>query len=115
MSESVYCITTVKKWNHSKTEGEHVEDSLEAESFIHCSYAHQLLGVADRFFKGVDGLIILCIDPSLLKCSIVVEDLSGLGEVYPHIYGPINTDAVVAVYDLNEYLRGNPPKYMLGT
>ena len=99
MSKTVYCITTLEKWNHSKVRGEHVEKSLETEGFIHCSYRHQLLQVANKYFKGVENLLILGIDPSLLNSRVVDEDLSGLNEVYPHIYGPINTEAVVDVFE----------------
>ncbi|WP_022953018.1 DUF952 domain-containing protein [Leucothrix mucor] len=93
----IYCITTAEKWSQSKQKGIHTEPSLEAEGFIHCSYPHQLLRVANKYFKDVEGPLILCIDRSQLESEVVDEDLSDLGELYPHIYGAINADAVVEV------------------
>jgi len=83
----IYCITTAEKWSQSKQKGVHTELSLEAEGFIHCSYPHQLLRVANKYFKDVEGPLILCIDRSQLESEVVDEDLSDLGELYPHIYG----------------------------
>ena len=99
MNTPMYCITTLDKWNASKEKGEYLDKSLETEGFIHCSYPHQLLAVANKHFKGMENLIILCINPGQLKSRTIDEDLSGLNEVYPHIYGPINIDAVVDVVD----------------
>lgn len=107
MKKLIYCITTVEKWEQSNVEGKYADKSLETEGFIHCSYPHQLLQVANKHFKGIDNLLILRIDCSQLKCNVVDEDLSGLNEVYPHIYGSINIDAVVDTLKFQFDLNGN--------
>ena len=40
-------------------------------------------------------VVVLRIDPDRLTSAVVVEDLVGSGEQFPHVYGPINLDAVV--------------------
>ena len=69
-------------------------ESLAIEGFIHCSFAEQLDGVISRYYSDANEIIILEIDPTLLTSKLVVEPSTG-GENYPHIYGPINKDAIV--------------------
>ena len=71
-------------------------ESLHSEGFIHCSFDHQLDGVIARYYSGENELSIIEIDPSKLE-SPLVEEPSTKGEIYPHVYGPINKGAVVAI------------------
>lgn len=70
--------------------------SLETEGFIHCSFADQLDGVIKRYYKRVRELVILEIDSDKLM-SRVLREPSTNNEIYPHIYGPVNRDAIVGV------------------
>jgi len=106
MNKLVYCITTKTKWALAQKQGEYVDESLETQGFIHCTYPHQLLGVANKHFKGVENLLILCIDPIQLTSHFVDENPSNLQDLYPHIYGVINLDAVVDVYHFQTKLDG---------
>ncbi|MGD9562009.1 MAG: DUF952 domain-containing protein [Pyrinomonadaceae bacterium] len=69
-------------------------ESLETEGFIHCSFADQLEGVLQRYYADAKEVAILTIDANKLT-SPLVSELSTNNEPYPHIYGPINTDAIV--------------------
>ncbi len=69
---------------------------LETEGFIHCSFREQLGRVIDRYYPDAARLTILEIDVDRLMSRMVTEPSTG-GEVFPHIYGPINCDAIVAV------------------
>ena len=69
-------------------------ESLITEGFIHCSEPDQVVEVADNIFKGQSGLILLVIDPQKVTAPIKYED-AGNGKVYPHIYGPLNLDALI--------------------
>lgn len=104
MNKLIYCITSALKWEHAKKTGEYLDESLSTEGFIHCSYANQLLRVANKHFKGTDSLLALCINRNQLTCNIVDE---GSNELYPHIYGPINIDAIVDVLELRSSVSGN--------
>jgi uncharacterized protein (DUF952 family) len=68
--------------------------SLETEGFIHCSFADQLEGVIERYHKGADRVVVLEIDTERLM-SRMIKEPSTNHEIYPHIYGPINRDAIV--------------------
>ena len=70
--------------------------SLSAEGFIHCSFEEQLDGVIERYYSNAERLTVLEIDSERLTSKLVNEPSTG-GEIYPHIYGPINRDAIVGV------------------
>ncbi|MCP5364948.1 MAG: DUF952 domain-containing protein [Hyphomicrobiales bacterium] len=75
-------------------------DTLTTEGFIHCSIRSQLIAVANRFFAGRGDLIVLVIDETRVVPPVVYENLEGGDEAYPHIYGPLNVDAVVSTFSL---------------
>ena len=84
-------------WEEAKKNGIYEGDTLKTDGFIHCSLPEQVVAVADYNFKGETGLVLLCIDNDKVNSEIKFEDLYDLGEDYPHIYGPLNIDAVVDV------------------
>lgn len=69
--------------------------SLADEGFIHCSFANQLDAVIRRYYSGERRVIVLEIDTTKLM-SRTINEPSTNSEIYPHIYGPINRDAVVS-------------------
>ena len=75
-------------------------DSLEAEGFIHCCTKDQLAGVLERYYQGVTGLKLLKIDTASLTARLIYENTVGGEELFPHVYGPINMNAVVDVSNL---------------
>ena len=64
-----------------------------------------MVPVANMFFKGNANLILLEIDPARLKSPLKYEDphpkIPGFKEEekFPHVYGPINTDAVIMAHE----------------
>jgi uncharacterized protein (DUF952 family) len=68
--------------------------------FIHCSYADQVRGIADRVYHDRDDVLLLTIDQQRLTSREVDEPVEGSDEEYPHVYGPIDLEAVVAVTPL---------------
>jgi uncharacterized protein (DUF952 family) len=72
--------------------------TLEEVGFIHASFEHQVAAVATTFYADVsEPLVVLVIDPDALESPLVVEDVEGADDAFPHIYGPLNPSAVVAV------------------
>jgi uncharacterized protein (DUF952 family) len=87
-------------WEEAQVPGEYRVPSLETEGFIHCSKPDQILTVANNFYQETPDLVILWIDPQKVKNEIKYEPGSdNTNEVFPHIYGPLNIDAVLGVYD----------------
>jgi uncharacterized protein (DUF952 family) len=104
----IFHITTKTAWDDAQAKGEYAAESLGAEGFIHCSTLAQVLPVANNFYKDQDALILLMIEDTLLSSDLKWEAPSGgtpppgvpEGDLFPHIYGPINLDAVVSASDL---------------
>ena len=99
-------ITTNKEWEKAQMIGKYIAPSLNLEGFIHCSTPKQTVDTANIFFKGQNGLVLLCIDEKKLKSECKYEDPTGggqhdpsVGNLFPHIYGPIHTSAVINVVD----------------
>jgi uncharacterized protein (DUF952 family) len=92
----IYHIVTPESWKEQKDLASYEHASLAAEGFIHCSYAGQIDGVLGRYYSGVEKVLVLTIDPALLTSDLVEEASTG-GEIYPHIYGKINREAIIEV------------------
>jgi len=90
-------IIRKQDWQSAKQLGLYKNKSLEEEGFIHCSNENQVCKVADTLYKDEEDVLLLYIDETKLMSKVVYEDLYQLGEKYPHVYGPINLDAVVKV------------------
>ena len=100
----IYHIAHRSEWEAAAVTGSYEADTLSTEGFIHCSEAHQVLGVANRLFKGQTDLVLLRLEPERLTSELRYEP-SG-GDVFPHIYGPINAAAVVEVVGFPARLDG---------
>ena len=96
----IYHLSDRAQWEACAASTEYRADSLAEEGFIHCSEDEaQMLRVANRLFNGRADLIVLEVDLESLNSPLKREP-SRSGEIYPHIYGPINTGAVVRVRSL---------------
>jgi len=73
--------------------------TLDEEGFVHCACEEQVDGVRARFYAGVPDLVVLVVDVDRLAAEVRFEDGGG-GELFPHVYGPIEVDAVVDVRPL---------------
>jgi uncharacterized protein (DUF952 family) len=95
LSQKTYHITSWVEWKEAQTLGEYKPKGFAQEQFVHLSYSHQLLTVANRFYAGKKGLVILVIDSSRIKDGLIKENLEGGIELYPHFYGVLPIDAVM--------------------
>jgi uncharacterized protein (DUF952 family) len=99
----IYHLALAKDWEQAKTSPnqEYVVSALgatlEVEGFIHCSFAEQVPRIADFIYKGIPNVILLQIDQVKLKHPVKFENLDGGTDLFPHIYGPLNIDAVINV------------------
>ncbi len=91
----IYHITTKKEWENALENGFYEAKSLSIEGFIHCSTIDQVNGVLERYFKDAIDIIKLTIDSSKLTHKLIFELAPSINEVFPHIYGVLNLDAVI--------------------
>ncbi|MBG0787679.1 MAG: DUF952 domain-containing protein [Anaerolineaceae bacterium] len=93
----IYHILPNAEWKAAKKAGDYRPASLESQGFIHFSLAEQVVRVAANFYSDMSDLLLLTVAVDKLQDKVRYEDLLGEGQVFPHLYGPLNLDAVVAV------------------
>ena len=91
----IFHITTEPEWTAAKKAGHYEAPSLKEEGFIHCCQEDQISDVLQRYFEGKKKLLKLSIDTSKLKSQLIYEWSPSNAATYPHVYGPINIDAVI--------------------
>ena len=92
----IYHVVLPEVWEHFRTRPSYQAESLQTEGFIHCSYKGQLDAVLERYYKNAGRVLVLHIETEKLKSKLVEEPSTG-GEIYPHLYGRLNHNAVVKV------------------
>jgi uncharacterized protein (DUF952 family) len=101
----IYHIVCRADWEKTNA-GPYRAESLGREGFIHCSNEDQVARVANLFYGDQKDLLVLCIDVERLT-SPVRDEGPGTGELFPHVYGPIEREAVVAVRQLQRAGEGS--------
>ncbi|WP_199548517.1 DUF952 domain-containing protein [Streptomyces sp. N35] len=97
-------LTERTLWDEAVRTGSYEQSTrgrtLAEEGFIHCSTRQQLPAVA-RFLYGEDPhhgeLVVLVVEAGRLTAPVRYEAASPGGPEFPHVYGPIPTEAVVAL------------------
>ncbi len=102
----IFHITTRSQWAQAQKLGEYRADSVETEGFIHCSTIDQVVGSANRFYRGQTGLVLLKIECDRLKARLQFDEIE-TGEFFPHLYGSLNLDAVVEVIEFEPEADGS--------
>jgi uncharacterized protein (DUF952 family) len=95
-----FCPRTA--WTEAQQAGQYEGDTLATEGFIHCSTADQVHLPANALMRGRTDLVLLEVDPERVDAPVRWEpgDPSDPASMrFPHIYGHIPIDAVVAVHD----------------
>ena len=100
----IYHLVPRDLWE--RTRGEYRPDSLDAEGFIHCSNPRQVAWAANSFHAGQSDLLVLAIDTTRLTSPLRDEPGGASGQLFPHVHGPINPEAVVAVRPLRRDAEG---------
>ena len=88
----IYHIATQGEWDAQADGPTYVPARYRKDGFIHCSELQQLERVTDYNLRGRRDLLLLEIMPTRLQPETRYEQ--GGREKYPHIYGPINKDAI---------------------
>lgn len=97
----IFHIAQRADWE-SSSQSEYIPENFETEGFIHCSTSAQVVATAERHFKGAGELLLLKIDPQKIKAKLKYEAATG-GEKFPHIYGHLNREAVIAKTEFRAY------------
>lgn len=101
-------ITPKSAWEAAQRDGFYTAPSLETEGFIHCSTPAQVVATAQRFYAGQRGLVLLILDSERIQPEVKYEaGTDKPDELFPHVYGRINLEAVMRVVDFAPDSDGN--------
>lgn len=94
---AIYHMCRSEEWREAQARGRYEGSSQDlADGFIHFSTAYQLRASAAKHRAGQEGLVLLTVDPAALGAALRWEPARG-GQLFPHLYGPLALDAVLAV------------------
>lgn len=98
----IYVLVWRSDWEKQEASGFFRTPSLDSEGFIHASDHGSVVWAANKFFERDRGedLLLLAIDAHAAGAPVRYED-PGCGQKFPHIYGPLETKAVVVVRSMN--------------
>ena len=95
----IYHIALAADWARARRDGQYTTSTrgrtLAEEGFIHAATAAQVNQVADAYYRDAPDLVLLVIDTERVGSPIRYDPVPGQDQPYPHIYGPLNLDAVV--------------------
>jgi uncharacterized protein (DUF952 family) len=96
----IYHIASAADWAAAQSAGEYTTSTrgvtLAQQGFLHASTADQVAGVA-VFYQGDVDLVLLVINEDKVVPEIRYEPVPDRDAPFPHIYGPLNVDAVESV------------------
>jgi riboflavin kinase/FMN adenylyltransferase len=102
----IFHVAVAAEWEAALESGAYTTSTLgrtlAEEGFIHCSHEDQWQQVRrDYYADATAPLVLLVIDTDRLTSPVREDDVPGSDRTFPHVYGPINPDAVVETRDLS--------------
>lgn len=98
----IYHLAKRKQWEAAKEHGNYCWSTrrvtFEAEGFVHCCFADQVLAIRQRGYSDLadDDLVLLQLDPAAVSAPVIVEEDPSTGQRYPHLYGDLKPAEVTA-------------------
>ena len=89
-----YHLVPAAVWAERNSAAEYLPEAYDQDGFIHCTNGlDELVTVANMFYTGDPRpFLTLVLDAGKIASDVRYDDPN---ETYPHIYGPLNTDAVI--------------------
>jgi uncharacterized protein (DUF952 family) len=82
----IYKIFRAPEWQALQTQGETPGAPIDvADGYVHFSTAGQAAETAEKYFAGVDSLVLLAVDADALGDDLTWEPSRG-GALFPHLY-----------------------------
>lgn len=89
-------LTPRQVWDRQSALDTYTPEAYDADGFIHLTIGEaNLVDVGNRYYRSDPRpYVVLRVDPSRISAPVRFEDDAGS---FPHVYGPLNRDAVTAV------------------
>jgi uncharacterized protein (DUF952 family) len=90
----LYKIMSKQEWESAQAQGIYEGSEVDRkDGFIHLSAAHQVRATAQKHFSGKTDLVLISVAQENLGPSLKWEASRG-GDLFPHIYGPLQLNAM---------------------
>lgn len=101
-----YHLAPTEVWEHQKIAGSYLPEAFDADGFIHATNGlERLKWVANEFYTSDERAhTVLVIDTSKLSSPLRYDDEE---QLFPHIYGPLNVDAVIGELTVHRGEKGS--------
>lgn len=102
-AETILHLVPAAYFHSLPPEADYLPEPYAQDGFIHCTReADTMLAVANTFYRDVPGeVLVLEIDPARVRAEVRYEAAAhprGPSDpLFPHIYGPLNRAAIVAI------------------
>ena len=104
---TIYKICPASAWREAERQGAFRGSADDKrDGFIHFSTASQVAGTVAKHFAGQTGLFLVAVDAEALGPALKWERSRG-GELFPHLYGELDTGAVMDSLDLRARSDGS--------
>ncbi len=91
----IYHMCHADEWQTALAAGQYNGSSQDrADGFIHFSSRDQVWTSAAKHRRGQPGIVLLTVDATALGEALKWEPSRG-GQLFPHLYGPLDTSAVI--------------------
>ncbi len=99
IDEFIYHIISETEWENVKNNPFYEADSLKSEGFIHFSFKDQVCDTAFRYYPNQKDLLVMKASVSLLTSPLKIDPVTATAS-FPHLYGPLNMEAVITTEKL---------------
>ena len=99
-----YLVVDAADWTAEKNNDKICLFEIQKYGFIHSSTLPGLKKIINRFIPNIDNKLVLCINAQKKDISWEDKDTEHL---YPHFYGLINKEDIVAVTTLKDFMERN--------
>jgi uncharacterized protein (DUF952 family) len=101
MQKILYHLCRSDEWQIARANGRYDGSSQDlADGFIHFSTGRQVEDSARRHRAGQTGLVLIIVDSASLDDAKLRWEPATGGQLFPHLYGPLDLSAVLEVRDL---------------
>lgn len=110
--QTIVITSTTELWEAAQKTGKYTQSTIDSKlndvGFIHATSPDQTIAMLNRHFADRNDVLLLLVDVDKVQPEVKFEaPLSGRAGLFPHIYGPLNLDAVYGTIKPSQDASGN--------
>jgi uncharacterized protein (DUF952 family) len=102
----IFHFIHLHEWYLAKELNRYEPNSIATDGFIYCCTQTQINELANKLYNSQNDLLLLEIDTNSVKNPLIYEDLYKLNQLFPHLYGALNLDAINEIYHVQSIVDG---------